>query len=137
MDIIIALYKLFLEMKGEYFMTNLQVYKKIDKKCKLYVTNTIVKSIGIVATSGLAANGLQQVVLNFSQSPELINAIGSFGVCGFIAICISYAKINSNDFLLYRQIKKDLENGINDFENVEEENFEKTLGSYQLPNRTK
>lgn len=119
-------------------MTNLQVYKKIDKKVKLYVTSGIIKSIGVVVTSSLAAKGLQSVVLDFCQNPALIDTIGTWGSLGFIAICISYAKArNPQNFILYRQIKKDLENGINDFENVKEEDFEKTLGSYHLPNRTK
>lgn len=118
-------------------MTNLQVYKKIDKKVKLYVTSSIVKSIGVVVTSDLAAKGLQSVVLDFCQNPALIDAIGFFGPWGFIALFMACIKTNPNNFILYRQIKKDLENDINDFENVKEEDFEKTLGSYQLPKRTK
>lgn len=117
-------------------MTDLQVYKKIDKKVKLYKTGLFTQILTISAVCLLAGEGAASV---FDLNPfisKIAYVLGTLGSMGVIFPLLSNNPI-SNKADLYTQIRKDLENGINDFENVKEEDFKKTLGSYHLPNRTK
>lgn len=121
-------------------MTNLQVYKKINRKCKLYIAAPIYASTLTGTVSFFAGLGVADIVPCFISSPLLQEyqlgtfIFSTFGTVGcFLPLTLSAVELWNRKLTLCRQIKEDLNNGINRFENIDKKDFQKALGEYPLP----
>lgn len=104
-------------------MNNLQINKVVDKKIKLVKKNTFKNAI-IMSASTLAVAGL---VMLDNGSVSDATMVGSAWIM-FGASSLIYPGLSEISYL--KSIKKDLNNGINNFENVSEENFDKVIKPY-------
>ena len=110
-------------------MNNLQVYTKIDKKIKLYRINLVKRAALQVFGSIAAGVGVsfiaREFVPNYAQyfNPGIITST-------FYILSSPLILNKSEDISLYKEIRKELKNGINRFENVNETEFEEILKSH-------
>ena len=110
-------------------MNNLQVYTKIDKKIKLYRINLVKRAALQVFGSMAAGVGVSFITREFA--PNYAQYFNPGIIASTFYILSSPLFLNkSEDISLYKEIRKELKNGINRFENVNETEFEETLKSY-------
>lgn len=123
-------------------MTNLQIYKILNRKYVLHNVSKVGKIIGGSAISCLAGVGASTVLSYFLPAGSIdSNTATIFGMGGLCIGVISAIYINILDYTddssiklqKYEQIRKDLYNGINRFENVDKKDFQKILRVYPLP----
>lgn len=116
-------------------MKDLQVYRILNKKLKLCERDLCIKTIGAAPISFLAGIGAKTIAQPFYADDFLTFLISSFITLG----SLNFMMMNMKDpkMKLYEQIKKDLDNGTNRFENIGEDDFDTELQKYPTFVKTK